>query len=199
MSSSHNRPHTFTFAIAMGQLIAIAAIGVTACDDANSPAISQPTYEILGNESTLPEAVARTRQAMLSAARSGDLAALNRVLQTSELKPVLASEPVKDPVAHWKAASVDGEGRSVLAAMVNVLEADGVRVSGGGADESYVWPAFAELPLDRLTPAQTVEFYRLGDARAIKQMIANKAYTYYRVSIGKDGTWHAFARKPQPK
>ncbi len=199
MSSRPNRPHAFTFAIAMAQLIGVTAIGVTACDDANSPAVSQPTYEILSSESALPEAVARTRQAMLSAARSGDLAALNRVLQTSELKPVLAPKPVKDPVAFWKEASVDGEGRSVLAAMINVLEADGVRVSGGGTDESYIWPAFAELPLDRLTPSQTVEIYRLGNARAIKQMIANKAYTYYRVSIGKDGTWHAFARKPQPQ
>lgn len=195
MSSGNSSPRTIALSIAMAQLIAVATVGAAACDDANSPAVSQPTYEILKTENALPEPVARTRQAILAAARSGDLAALNRVLQMNELKPILGPEPVKDPVAHWKAASADGEGRSVLAALIEVLEADGVRVSGGGTEETYIWPAFAELPLDGLTPAQTVEIYRLGEAEAVKQMIAAKTYAYYRVAIGKDGTWHAFTRR----
>ena len=138
--------------------------------------------------------MARTRSAILTAARSGDLAALNQVLQTSELKPLLGPEPTKDPIAHWRADSVDGDGLSLLAALIDVLEARPAR-SGEGDSESYVWPYFEALPLADLTAAQKVELYRLGEPKSIKAMLAEKTYRHYRVVIGKDGTWHAFAKR----
>ena len=176
-------------------LAAFAVFGTAACEENGGPARSTPNFEIIADPQSLPAPVARTRAAILSAARSGDLKALNRVLQTSELKPLLGPKPVKDPVAHWQALSIDGEGHALLAALIDVLEARGARLNPGADDETYVWPSFDALALDKLSPEQRVEFYRLADPAAVKAMIAAKTYSHYRVVIGKDGTWHAFSKR----
>ena len=72
-----------------------------------------------------------------------------------------------DPVAYWKKISGDGEGREVLAALAEILDAGYVTVPLGRDLENnriYVWPYFAEVPLRKLTPAQQVELLRLVPA-----------------------------------
>lgn len=167
-----------------------------ACEDQNTPANSTPSYEMVSDAASLPKPVARTREDLLKAARTGDVEELARVLQKNELKPILAAKPVSDPAAHWKAVSVDGEGRSVLAALIDVLEADGARINAGKEDELFIWPYFDRVPLDKLSPAQTVELYRLSSPEDVKTMMETKTYTHYRVGVGKDGTWHFFSKRP---
>ncbi len=85
---------------------------------------------------------------------------MRTVFESNELKPMVTTSFVDDPIAFWKKASADGTGRDVLAAMLNVLSTGYVRV-GQGKDEIFVWPYFAETDLAELTPAQEVELYRI--------------------------------------
>ena len=85
------------------------------------------------------------------------------VLEENELKPMVASTHVDDPVAFWKKNSADGEGREVLAAFLNILSTGYVK-SGQGKDAIYIWPYLAEMDLTKLTPAQEVELFRIVPA-----------------------------------
>ena len=109
----------------------------------------------------------------------------------------MAPQQAGDPVAHWKKISGDGEGREVLAALAEILDAGYVVLPLGRDLENnriYIWPYFAEVPLDKLTPAQEVELLRLVPPAAAKEMMATGKYTHWRLAIGADGTWHSFRK-----
>jgi hypothetical protein len=145
----------------------------------------------------LPSPIAEMREAILAAVRSGNIEELRHAFELNELKPELGPEPVGDPVAFWKKISGDGEGREVLAVLAEILDAGYVAVPLGRDLENnriYVWPYFAEVPLQKLTPAQQVELLRLVPPAAAKEMIQTGKYTYWRIAIGADGTWHHFRK-----
>ncbi|MGI9383106.1 MAG: hypothetical protein ACR2PO_08115, partial [Methyloligellaceae bacterium] len=127
-----------------------------------------------------------------AAARSGNIEAMRPVLESNELMPLVAHDAVADPIAHWKQNSADGEGREILAILIDVLEAGYVKLNAGKPDETYVWPYLAELSLDKLTPAQQVELYRIVSPDEVKTMKDAGAYIHYRLGLGRDGTWHYF-------
>jgi hypothetical protein len=144
----------------------------------------------------LPPPVEEMREAILSAVRSGRIEALRHAWDLNELKPDLGVA-ASDPIAHWKQISGDGEGREILAALAQILDAGYVVLPLGADIENnrlYVWPYFAEVPLDRLTPAQEVELLRLVSPTALKEMRSDGTYTHWRIVIGADGTWHAFRK-----
>ena len=58
----------------------------------------------------------------------------------------------------------------------------------------YVWPYFAGLALDKLTPAQEAELLGIVPAAAVEEMRKGWRYTYYKLGIAADGTWHFFLR-----
>jgi len=58
----------------------------------------------------------------------------------------------------------------------------------------YVWPYLAEVELDKLTPAQEVDLLRLVGAAEAKAMREKKKWTWWRLTIGADGTWHSFKK-----
>jgi len=150
------------------------------------------TPEILYDIEELPAPVRTTRDAILRAARSGNIENLRMVLERNELMPLVAKVRPKDPIAFWKSQSPDGQGLPVMADMVEIMEAGYARLNAGTADERYVWPFFAVVPLDELTPAETVQLYQLSGAEKAKAMLDDKAYRSYRSGIGPDGTWHYF-------
>jgi hypothetical protein len=85
----------------------------------------------------------------------------------------------------------------VLAALSLILEAGYVALPLGPDLENnlhYVWPYFAEWPLDRLTPRQEVELLRLVSPAAARTMKEQGKYTHWRLVIGADGTWHALRK-----
>jgi hypothetical protein len=143
----------------------------------------------------LPAPVREMRDAMLAAIQSGRIEDLRYAYEINELKPDLAAAPQSDPVAHWKQISGDGQGREVLAALSLILEGGYVILPLGADLENnrlYIWPYFAETPLDKLTPAQEVELLRLVPPGAAKDMRQKGRYTHWRLAIGADGTWHTF-------
>jgi hypothetical protein len=147
----------------------------------------------------LPSQVKEMREAILSAVKSGRIEELRYAWELNELKPDLGGQPVPDPIAHFKQISGDGEGREILAVLGEILEGGYVMLPLGPDVENnrvFVWPYFAEVPLDKLTPGQEVELLRLVPPAAAKAMRSAGKYTYWRIAIGADGTWHSFRRDP---
>jgi hypothetical protein len=145
----------------------------------------------------LPAPVRETREALLAAVQSGRIEDLREIYEQGDLKPDLGADAKGDPVAHWKRISGDGQGLEVLAALSLILEAGYVVLPLGADLENnrlYVWPYFADFPLQRLTPAQEVELLRLVPAAAAREMKAKGTYTHWRLVIGADGSWHAFRK-----
>jgi hypothetical protein len=161
---------------------------------APEPGASAPAggaQNVLYDLNKLPRPVQRMLEQIVVAAQSGDIEQMRPVLETNELKPMVAAAAVDDPIAFWKKTSADGQGRDVLATLLNVLSAGFVRVKDGKED-MYIWPYFAETDLSKLSPAQLVELYRvLPASQAVPMQRAGK-YSYYRVGIAADGVWHYF-------
>ena len=163
---------------------------------AKSPA-TKPASEVRYGTAGLPVPVLEMREAILAAARSGRIEELKSAIELNEMKPTFGDGPVADPIGFLKQASADGEGREVLAALANLLDAGYVAVPLGRDLENnriYVWPYFAETGLANLTPAQEVELYRLVPPAAVKEMREKGRYGYWRVGIAADGTWHVLSR-----
>ncbi|MGE0022316.1 MAG: hypothetical protein AB7S70_01645 [Hyphomicrobium sp.] len=145
----------------------------------------------------LPQSVVDMREQILAAVHAGSIDELKGAIEWNELKPDFGPAGNDDPIAYWKRVSGDGEGRQVLAVLANLLALAPARLAIGRDPENalvYVWPYLAELPLDSLTPAEEVDLYRLMPAAEAKAMRAAKAWTWWRVAIGADGTWHTFRK-----
>jgi hypothetical protein len=158
--------------------------------------MSQNDIEILRDAAILPPQVERMRRAILAAASSGEIDAMRVPVEMNEIPPMIADKKVPDPVAHWKTISGDGEGREILAILVQLFRTGFVRKDGGTADEMFIWPYFAETPIDKLTPAQEVELLTIVSPARAKAMKASGKYDHYRIGIAHDGTWHFFLDQP---
>ena len=148
--------------------------------------------EIITDLSRLPVPVARMRQRILEAARSGDLEKLLLVMQSNETLPVFSFGDEKDPIAFWRANFPDSDGVEILATLIQILETGFVHVARGTPQDMYVWPYFAQTPLKDLSREQKVELFRIVTGSDYKEMTAFGAYSFYRVGIAPDGVWHYF-------
>jgi hypothetical protein len=166
---------------------------------ANEKALAGPApnnaIEVLRDVSTLPPEVARMRAAILQAAVTGDVENLRVPIEMNELPPMLAKSKVGDPMAYWREVSGDGEGREIMAVLIELFRAGFTRKAGSPGKEMYVWPYFAEMPLDKLTPAQEVELLTLVPPARMKEMRQKGKYDHYRLAIAGDGTWHFFMKE----
>jgi hypothetical protein len=158
--------------------------------------LPQSSFEILRDAASLPPEVDRMRRAILAAALSGEIEAMRVPVEMNEIPPVIAAQKVPDPIAHWRKVSGDGEGREILAILIRLFRAGYVRKASGTPDELYIWPYFAEMPVDKLTPAQEVELLTVIPTSRLKAMQASGRYDYYRIAIARDGTWHFFSDQP---
>lgn len=153
-----------------------------------APSASVP--EIITDLSRLPPPVARTRERILAAARSGELQQLADLM--NETTPIFSFTDDKDPVAFWKAVYPDSDGVEALSILITILETGFVQVDAGTPHEMYVWPYFVRMSLPALTPQQKVELFRIVTGADYKDMLAFGVYAFYRLGIGPDGTWQFF-------
>lgn len=170
--------------------------------------------------SALPLPVVEMREAILSAARSGDIEELRVPMQWNELPPEIdapvageavpqapaaaapaASDAGKtDPIAQLRRASSDGLGHEVLGALAAILEAEPAVVPHGRDVENsklYVWPGFAIRPLSAASADDRALVERVAPADTEPSLKAGK-YLGWRIVIGADGTWHSLGRGPRP-
>jgi hypothetical protein len=148
--------------------------------------------EIIRDLSRLPEPVRKKREEILAAARTGDLEKVAAIMK-AQAKPVIFTfGGDAEPAAFWKTAFPESDGVEVLSTLIEVLEMPFVQLDKGNANETFVWPYFHALALDKLTPAQLVELFRLVTAFDYKEMQKFGSYNFFRVGITPDGTWQFF-------
>lgn len=164
---------------------------------ADQEAISMPDTaraglgDVVWDVDALPAAVAAKRAALLEAARSGNIDALRPLFSAQTLPPLVSAVvQVDDPVAFLQNESGDAEGREILAIMIEILETGHVFIAGDG---TYVWPYFAEVPLDELGPRNLVELYRILTSLDVEAMERQGRYTFYRIGITTDGRLRYFS------
>jgi len=174
--------------IALAALVTGGAALVYAQDNEKA---GTPAPKVLYDLAGLPDPVQRMLTEIIFTAETGNIEAMRPVLESNELKPMVAAAHVDDPIAYWKEQSADGTGRDVLAAMLNMLSS-GFVLTGKGHDQTYVWPYFAEVDITKLTPTQEVEFYRAVPPQLAAPMKKNGKYSYYRLGISPSGVWHYF-------
>jgi hypothetical protein len=161
----------------------------SATDSTQAQPVDLPKVEYdLGN---LPAPVAELRRKIIEAAATGDPEKLRAVIQENG-NPQFGPDGSGDPIGYLKLQSGDGEGREMLAILSEVLEAGYVHVDVGTPDEMYIWPYFARYPIDKLTPPQLVELFKLVYAGDYEDMLPDGVYTYFRVGVAPDGKWKYF-------
>lgn len=144
----------------------------------------------------LPVAVQEMRDAILAAVARGDLEELRTAIEWNELPPDFGLDANVDPIEHWR-ANARGDGIEILAILGAILEQSPAKLPLGRDLENnlvYVWPALSELPPGQLKPGEQVELYRMAGAEQGEAIIKSGKWTWYRLAIGADGTWHTFAR-----
>jgi len=163
----------------------------TAATETVVAAAEDQAPKVLYDFNALPDPVKHMLEQIAEAAQSGEIEKMRPVLESNELKPMVAAAHIDDPIAFWKKESADGSGRDVLAAMLDVMSSGYVR-TGQGEEEMYVWPYFAEIGLSALTPSQEVELYRVVPPERAVAMKKSGKYGYYRLGIAPNGVWHYF-------
>ena len=128
----------------------------------------------------LPEAVARTRKAIMDAASHGDINALAALIEPDRF----TSHPgVGNRIAAWK------EDPRVLDTFVKLLDMPFAIRPADGFDV-YVWPYFTQRDLSTLTPDELKLLATIGiQQKDVDTMIAFGAYTGPELGIAADGTW----------
>ena len=159
-------------------------------DKADEPTVPA---EIILDMNQLPEPVKKLRIAIVEAAASGDIERLRPLLQNgADSTQVSIGDAPEDPIAALKSLSGDKEGREVLGILLDIISTSAAHVDKGTPNELYVWPYFAEKPLDSLTPPEIVELYRIVTAADVADMKEFGSYNFYRIGISPDGKWKFF-------
>jgi hypothetical protein len=143
----------------------------------------------------LPRGVSEMIDAIQAAVRSGQIADLDDAVDWNEMKPDLGPTFVSNPVAYWKSISKSGDGRDILDILGKLLAGKPAVLPLGKDIENnkfYVWPAFVETPLSKLSLAEIEALQALTTDDALKAMREKDRYTGWRLVIGADGTWHSF-------
>jgi hypothetical protein len=152
-----------------------------------------PLPEVQYDVSKLPAEVQRMRQLIIDACRGGDIEKLRPLLGTGDSATQLSLGGIDgDPIDFLKGLAGDENGQEILAILEEVLEAGYVHLDVGEPSELYVWPYFFALPLDKLTPAQRVELFKIVTAGDYEEMQTYGSYIFYRVGITPEGRWVFF-------
>lgn len=153
----------------------------------------------------LPPLVAEMRDRLLAAVASGQIDDLREPLEWNELPFMFRDESdgdsSADPIAYWKSISGEGTGRDILGDIGRMLALPPAKLAiGRDAENSavYVWPYLSERPLGQLSLAEEKDLLTLMPAADAETMRAGRKWTWWRLVIGADGTWHALKRTGKP-
>lgn len=143
--------------------------------------------KVFYGDKDLPKAVKVLRLKLIDIAHSGEIEKLRPLLDSFKEPPLLSFQDEGDPIEFLKTSSGDGEGREILAILLEVLESGYVRRNEDNDGDIYIWPYFVEIPPDDLTSRQIVELFRIITAGDFEDMKAYGTYIFYRVGITPDG------------
>lgn len=155
--------------------------------------IAEQDTMIIRDMSLLPSAVQKTRHQIMTAAMAGDLELLRPMIGTGpDAVQVAITSYSGDPIDYLRNQSGDGEGHEILAILIDVLSAGVAHVEIGSGNEVYIWPYFHAVSIEKLSPEQRVELFRVVTAGDYEAMLQFGAYNFFRVAITPDGTWRYF-------
>lgn len=197
-------------AAAIRALVIVAVVIVQCLNFAPSPSAAdrksgQNPPKIERNESKLPRLaitdlpipVLEMRDAILIATHSGNIEDLRTAIEWNELPPEFGFDHSLDPIEQFRKISTDGKGHSILAILANLLAQAPAQLPIGPDHENngvFVWPYLSELDPGKLTPAEQVDLYRLMPANEAEEVMKQEKWTWYRLAIAADGTWHIFSK-----
>ncbi|HMN84428.1 MAG TPA: hypothetical protein PKA74_00330 [Bauldia sp.] len=161
-------------------------------DPAAPAAADEPVPVVEYDPAKLPTPVRRLRDQIIEAAETGDIEKLRPIIDANEEPPDFSFNEAGDPIEYLKSLSGDPEGREILAILIEILEAGYVHVDVGTPNEAYVWPYFARYPVDKLSPRQLVELFRIVFAGDYEDMKTFGTYLSFRTAITPDGQWAYF-------
>lgn len=169
-------------------------------DDQTAPEEAEPDMdadaplpEVIYDLGRLPEPVRRLHDQIVEACKGGDIEKLRPLLDSGENATQLSFGLVDgDPIAYLKELSGDKQGAEMLAILEEVLSAGYVHMDPGTPNEMYIWPYFFAVPLEKLTPSQQVELFKIVTAGDYEEMKTYGSYIFYRVGITPDGKWSFF-------
>ncbi|MBU2582190.1 MAG: hypothetical protein KJ622_10770 [Alphaproteobacteria bacterium] len=145
----------------------------------------------------LPIPVQEMRDAILLATTSGRIEDLRTAIDWNELPPEFGFDAGLDPIEQFRKLSKDGEGREFLAILANLLaEAPALLPVGPDHENNrvFVWPYLSEIPPPELTAAHKVDLLRLMPVAEAEAVMTSDKWTWYRLAIAADGTWHIFSK-----
>lgn len=180
------------FFLALAIAVFAATAPVSAQEQAAEEGYVWPTPEISSDLSLLPEPVRAKREALIEAARTGDIEALRPIVEAQEFPPNFSFGAPEDGIAYLKETSEDGEGRQILGLLLDLLDQPFAYYPDREGETYYIWPYLAELPPHELTPEQTVDAYRLLSHAELEELRGAGAWYYWRVFISETGDWSAF-------
>jgi hypothetical protein len=152
-----------------------------------------PPPEVQYDFQALPEPVRRMRELVLDVCRSGDIEKLRPLLGNGDDMTQISLAGVDgDAIDYLKGLSGDDQGQEILAILEEVLTAGYVHLDVGTPEELYVWPYFFAVPLEKLTPPQKVELFKIVTAGDYEEMKTYGSYIFYRVGITPQGRWAFF-------
>lgn len=148
----------------------------------------------------LPIPVLEMRDAILVAVESGDLEDLRTAIEWNELRPEFGVSKDDDPIEVWGKQSEDGKGSEILELLGKLLE-DGPASLPIGRDHEnnavYVWPYLSEVPVKNLNAADREVLSAMMSEAELGDLLKHGKWTWYRLAIGADGTWHVFSKAAQ--
>ena len=144
--------------------------------------------------SKLPEAVRTTHDKIVDAAKSGSIDNLAALIGSDEntTQFSLGDDDGGNPLVFLKSLSGDEDGQEILAILLEIMDAGYVHLDAGTPQELYVWPYFFAIPLDKLTPQQRVELFKIVTSGDVEDMKSFGTYIFYRSGISPDGKWRFF-------
>ncbi|MEP1443464.1 MAG: hypothetical protein ABJK39_10700 [Hyphomicrobiales bacterium] len=143
--------------------------------------------EIFYETNQLPDAVKKTRDRLLKAAKAGDVEELRKIFKDFAEPPIVSFDGDGDPVDHIVENSGDGKGLETLAILLEVLETGFVHRDEGEEGEVYIWPYFVDVPPEDLKTNQIIELFQIITAGDYEDMVSYGTYIFYRAGIAPNG------------
>lgn len=141
----------------------------------------------------LPKPVERMRELIVEAATKGNIEGLRPLLGVGGSQTELSIGGYEgDPIEFLKDTSGDGQGRELLAILLDIFQTGYAHLDAGEPTELYLWPYFYSVPIDGLDDRQMVELFRVITAGDYEDMQAFGSYIFYRTAITPDGQWKFF-------
>lgn len=173
-----------TLAAILAACTALAQDGLVIPDDG---------FVVSDNPEFLPEPVRAKREALLAAAKSGEMAKLKAIFDAELAPPTVSFGDPADPITYLEQQSGDGDGVEMLAILADLLQAPYAAMNGGDGDPVYVWPYLAAYEdLSLLKPSEQLDGYRIMGYAGFEDMQELGTWYYWRVFMSAGGALQAF-------